>query len=180
MLVIASAAVVAAVVGAASAALIGPAQTAIAVTYPPPPTTTMAPPSGTTLTTKVNPALGQILADSRGMTVYTLANNGAPVLCTGVCATFWPPVTVPSGTSATAPPGVSGVSTVQNANGSQAAYQGFPLYNFSQDASPSDTNGEGINSFGGGWHTDRLPACTARPATAPPAGHRQRAAVRNP
>jgi len=172
-LALTAATVLAAAGGAASVASSGPAGATTAVAYPPPTSTTsitMAPAASTTVTTKSNPTLGEILADSRAMTVYTLTNGNAPVLCTGTCATFWPPVTVPAGTSPTAPPGVSGVSTVQNPNGDQVTYQGLPLYDFSQDTTPSDANGEGINSFGGVWHVVKLPACTAGPSSPAPSG----------
>ena len=33
----------------------------------------------------------------------------------------------------------------------QATYNGHPLYTFVGDKQPGDTNGEGLNAFGGGW-----------------------------
>ena len=97
--------------------------------------------------------IGTILADGNGITLYTLMNNGQPVLCTGTCATIWPPLTVASSmTPVTGPAGVTGLATVSNANGSAVTFQGAPLYRFAFDHTPSDVNGDGIVSFGGTWH----------------------------
>ena len=107
----------------------------------------------TVVTAKSNPTFGTILADSSGMTMYTLMNNGQPVLCTGACAAVWPPLTVASaGTPATGPAGVTGLGTTSNANGSAVTFQGAPLYRFANDHSPADANGDGIVAFGGTWH----------------------------
>jgi predicted lipoprotein with Yx(FWY)xxD motif len=120
-----------------------------------------------TVTTKVNPQFGTILADSASMTLYTLTNNGAPVLCSGVCTAFWPPLLMPTGqTTPTAPPGVTGVGTTTNANGDQVTYHGLPLYGFVQDHSPSDATGDGQMSFGGVWHVVVLSAASATPGSA--------------
>ena len=109
--------------------------------------------ASTVVTSKTDPRFGPILADGSGMTLYTLVNNGLPVPCTGVCAGVWPPLTVPTpATPVTGPPGVIGLSTMSNANGSAVTYQGEPLYRFAGDSSPSDSNGDGIVSFGGTWH----------------------------
>jgi predicted lipoprotein with Yx(FWY)xxD motif len=109
-------------------------------------------PGATVVTAKSNPTFGTILADSSGMTLYTLMNNGQPVLCTGACAAAWPPLTVASGTPVTGPPGVTGLGTTSNANGSAVTFQGAPLYTFVNDHSPSDANGDGIVAFGGTFH----------------------------
>jgi predicted lipoprotein with Yx(FWY)xxD motif len=34
----------------------------------------------------------------------------------------------------------------------QVTYNGHPLYLFSGDQKPGDTNGEGVNAFGGLWY----------------------------
>ncbi len=105
------------------------------------------------VTAKMTSQFGTILADGNGITLYTLMNNGQPVLCTGTCATIWPPLTVASSmTPVTGPAGVTGLATVSNANGSAVTFQGAPLYRFAFDHTPSDVNGDGIVSFGGTWH----------------------------
>jgi predicted lipoprotein with Yx(FWY)xxD motif len=150
------------------------------VTYPPPDSTTTTSTSTTSTTspsttttqagsagsgsttsrssslavlTKFNSTHGQLLADSQSMSLYTLTKNGAAVACTGQCAQFWPPFEAPQGTTVTAPPGVSGVGTTTAPDGNeQVTFRGLPVYRFIKDQSPADTNGEGIQSFGGIWH----------------------------
>ncbi len=117
-----------------------------------------APHAGSTVVTaKMNSTFGTILADGAGMTLYTLMNNGQPVLCTGTCAGAWPPLTVPSMmTPVTGPPGVTGLGTTSNANGVAVTFQGAPLYGFIGDHSPSDAKGDGVTVFGGTFHVVRI------------------------
>lgn len=115
--------------------------------------------------------LGAFLTDANGMTLYTLTNAGHPVACTGGCATFWPPLLLPAGvTSAKGSAGVTGLGVVSMDGGMQVTAHGDPLYRFSKDKAPGDTNGQGISSFGGVWHVaataSALPANS--PATTPP------------
>jgi predicted lipoprotein with Yx(FWY)xxD motif len=125
-----------------------------------------APHAGSTVVTaKMNSTFGTILADGAGMTLYTLMNNGQPVLCTGTCAGAWPPLTVPSMmTPVTGPPGVTGLGTTSNANGVAVTFQGAPLYGFVGDHSPSDAKGDGVTVFGGTFHVVRIMS-SAAPAT---------------
>jgi predicted lipoprotein with Yx(FWY)xxD motif len=45
------------------------------------------------------------------------------------------------------------VGTSARSNGKpQVTYNGHPLYLFSGDQKPGDTNGEGVNAFGGLWY----------------------------
>ncbi|HTK17683.1 MAG TPA: hypothetical protein VL769_14915 [Acidimicrobiia bacterium] len=120
--------------------------------------------------------MGALLVDAKAMTLYTLTNAGKPVACTGKCATFWPPLLLPPGaTAATGGAGVSGLGTVVMNGGMQVTEHGDPLYRFSQDKAAGDTNGEGINSFGGTWHVAKTSAAAdanppTTPATTAPAG----------
>jgi predicted lipoprotein with Yx(FWY)xxD motif len=91
--------------------------------------------------------------NAAGFTVYVfdadLASPGHSV-CNGACAQNWPPVAPPSG-SLPAP-----WSVVTRDDGSaQLAYSGRPLYLFAFDAHAGDTNGDGVNAFGGIWHIAR-------------------------
>ena len=124
--------------------------------------------ASTTVTEKNNPTFGTILADSAGKTLYTLTNNGSPVLCTGVCAQVWPPLTVPPGTAVTGPPGVCCLGSTPNANGDAVTYKGDPLYRYVNDSSPSDATGDGVMSFGGTWHVVRVAASSASTTTTAP------------
>jgi predicted lipoprotein with Yx(FWY)xxD motif len=121
--------------------------------------------------------LGAVLVDADGMTVYTLTNNGTAVACTGQCAIAWPPLLVANGTTTVAAAtGVTGLGTAAGEAGTQVTSDKLPLYRFSGDAAPGDTNGDGIANFGGVWHVVKAPASavvapapTAPPVTDPPA-----------
>src|SRR5438094_4954676 len=89
--------------------------------------------------------MGTILvAASNNHTVYTFDSDTPGVSkCSGGCATTWPPLTVPAGTTPTAGPGVTGqLGTITRSDGSlQVTYKGMPLYFFHSDAQAGDTKG---------------------------------------
>ena len=101
-----------------------------------------------------NENLGNILVDSQGRTLYLFrSDSGTKSACTGACAIDWPPL------RATGKPTVGGGATasivatsVRSDGKSQVTYNGHPLYLFSGDQKPGDTNGEGVNAFGGLWY----------------------------
>jgi predicted lipoprotein with Yx(FWY)xxD motif len=98
--------------------------------------------------------LGQILVDSQGRTLYLFAKDtGTQSECTGACASAWPPLqatgtpTVGSGADA------SLLGTTMRSDGSpQVTYAGHPIYLFSGDQNPGDTNGEGLVAYGASWY----------------------------
>jgi predicted lipoprotein with Yx(FWY)xxD motif len=90
------------------------------------------------------------LTNDKGWTLYYFTDDTATTsACAATpCTTNWPPYLsngIP--TSASKLAGSFGVQT--NANGSQATYNGHPLYTFAKDTGPGQTNGEGVN---GKWH----------------------------
>ena len=108
--------------------------------------------SATTITTHSGP-LGTYLTDGSGRTVYLFTPDSATASkCSGACLGLWPPVTtsgMPTGSDGVA---ASKLGTLTRSDGStQVTYAGHPLYYFSKDSAAGDTNGEGINNFGGGW-----------------------------
>ena len=142
---------------------------------PPPAATSttlhVASPAPVVLTARTS-TLGSVLVDAKGMTLYTLTNAGKPIPCTGQCATFWPPLLLPSGMmTAMGAKGVTGLGTASAASVLQVTENGAPLYRFSKDTAPGDTNGEGISSFGGTWRVAKVAskAAAAPPVTMPPA-----------
>ena len=98
-------------------------------------------------------SLGQILVDGNGKTLYLFeADTSAQSTCTGGCAQAWPPVTTNG-----APKGAGGASasllgtTARSDGTTQVTFGGHPLYSFTGDTKPGDTNGEGSTAFGAGW-----------------------------
>jgi predicted lipoprotein with Yx(FWY)xxD motif len=110
--------------------------------------------SGQVTVSAADSALGSILVDGRGMTLYLLTGDSADAsICTDACATAWPPLAV-SG-SATAGTGVDAakLGTISRPDGiSQVTYNGHPLYGFVKDKAAGDVNGQGIDKFGGIWY----------------------------
>jgi predicted lipoprotein with Yx(FWY)xxD motif len=104
-------------------------------------------------------ALGAILVDSAGKTLYFADGESAgSIKCTGECLGFWSPLT----TEGNAAPQASGdltkeFSMVKRSGGDmQVAYNGHPLYTFKLDKSAGDTMGNDFtDDFGGTtftWH----------------------------
>ncbi len=97
-----------------------------------------------------NTTYGPILTTAQGFTLYTFPSDRNGISsCTGSCASVWPALTVPSGTSPTSGPGVPGtVSAVAQPDGShQVTCDGSPLYTFVGDSSPGQATGNGVGGF---------------------------------
>jgi len=91
-------------------------------------------------------SLGKVLVDANGRTLYGLMNdsNGTPT-CVEACASTWPPLTV-DGTILPAKLDATIFSVVSRPEGSHQLKAGkWPLYRFSGDAAPGDTNGQGAD-----------------------------------
>ncbi len=90
-------------------------------------------------------ALGQILTDAEGMTLYLFTPDaqGAPT-CVDACAGTWPPLLVDDPKQIVAGDGVdvSLLATVDHPDGIQVTYGGWPLYLFSGDTVSGETNGQ--------------------------------------
>ncbi|MEX2159053.1 MAG: hypothetical protein WEB04_06575, partial [Dehalococcoidia bacterium] len=114
---------------------------------------TSAPGAFTTVVASENP-LGTILTTFDGYTLYTFDSDtaGTPT-CLDACANTWPPMV--SQGDPTGGQGVSGsLDLVERPDGvMQVTYDGTPLYMYSSDPSPGDTNGDGV---GGVWHVVTL------------------------
>jgi predicted lipoprotein with Yx(FWY)xxD motif len=129
------------------------------------PSTGAKPAAGAAVALKAaSSALGQILVDAQGRTLYAFTNDvNAQSTCTGTCAEAWPPQIVDE--SWTVAPGLdSGIfSTSARADGTLQLMAGkFPLYYFSGDAKPGDVNGQGS---GGVWFVV-TPSATTVPGPA--------------
>jgi len=93
----------------------------------------------------------KILVNQTGRTLYHLTSEkGKKFVCTGQCATVWPPLTVPKGTKPVAGPGImkSKLATIKRPDGRiQVTYYGLTLYRYSADSKAGQTNGEGIQKI---------------------------------
>jgi predicted lipoprotein with Yx(FWY)xxD motif len=98
-------------------------------------------------------SLGRILVDGTGRTLYLFEKDkNRRSACYGACAQYWPPVLSHGKPSARAGAKQSLVGTTRRRNGAmQVTYAGHPLYRYVGDTRPGQTNGAGLQDFGGGW-----------------------------
>ncbi len=97
-----------------------------------------------------DPKLGQILVDGKGMTLYIFTKDTPDKSnCSANCLKVWPPLltqgqpTLGSGVDA------SMIGNTTLADGSKiVTYNHMPLYLYTPDTKPGDTNGQGV---GGVW-----------------------------
>jgi predicted lipoprotein with Yx(FWY)xxD motif len=105
-----------------------------------------------------------LLVDQGGMTLYHFTRERTRhVLCTGGCASVWPPLLVSRGLRPLAGLGINRLKlgTIRRSDGQlQVTYAGFALYRFSGDAKPGDTKGQG---FGKAWFAVRPSGLLVRP-----------------
>jgi predicted lipoprotein with Yx(FWY)xxD motif len=112
-----------------------------------------APTSGRTVNV-ANTGLGQVLVNSQGRTLYLFGkDSGSTSACNGACATNWPPLGAKGKPTLGSGANTSLVGTIKRSDGTtQVTYNGHPLYLFKGDQKAGDTNGEGLNAFGGTWN----------------------------
>jgi predicted lipoprotein with Yx(FWY)xxD motif len=112
-------------------------------------------PSATGSTVSAQPtALGTILVDGQGRTVYVFANDtNTTSTCTASCATEWPPVPAPASLPQSLPGVTGALGTTTRADGNrQLTVAGHPVYTFAGDSAAGQTNGQGVNLNGGVWN----------------------------
>ena len=119
----------------------------------PTPAPATAPPSvAPSLFVASNMALGAVLVNAQGRTLYYFVpERGGRIVCTGPCTSAWPPLFAASmaPTAGAALPGQLGV--VARSGSGQVAYNHWPLYTFAGDARADQINGQGVFGFGGRW-----------------------------
>jgi predicted lipoprotein with Yx(FWY)xxD motif len=93
-------------------------------------------------------ALGNILVDSQGMTLYVFDRDSPDMSsCTGECLVNWPPFTVAAAGDLNAGEGVTGqlgTITREDDGTTQVTINGMPLYYYHEDAQAGDTNGQAV------------------------------------
>ena len=97
--------------------------------------------------------LDPVVVNGAGFTLYRFDKDTAHPSrsnCSGECATAWPPVLVaPGGKIFVDGVARSDVGVVKRDDGNlQVTIGGWPVYRFSKDLEPGDTNGQGV---GGTW-----------------------------
>ena len=89
-----------------------------------------------------------VLVDSKGMTLYTFDKDEAGTgksMCSGPCATNWPPLIAKADAKANGEYSV----LMREDGGKQWAYKGKPLYTWAKDKKPGDKTGDGFSNV---WH----------------------------
>jgi predicted lipoprotein with Yx(FWY)xxD motif len=110
------------------------------------------------LTTKTDSKVGQYLANSSGMALYTYGGDSSGVsTCTGSCLANWPAYQ-DTGATMGLPTGVSTIKRTDNGQ-TQYTYNGMPLYTFAGDSSGNVT-GNGVDNF-----SLAMPAAASTPST---------------
>jgi len=102
--------------------------------------------AASTAITTGNTALGTVLTNGKGLTLYTFDKDTAGISnCYDMCAANWPPLEA----SAKARP-QDEFGIIIRADGTrQWAHKGQPLYLWFKDAAAGDTTGDGVK---GVWH----------------------------
>jgi predicted lipoprotein with Yx(FWY)xxD motif len=118
-----------------------------------PPATDAAQAKGATVST-AKTSLGRILVNSHGRTLYMFEKDKkGKSACSGQCAANWPPLVTSGKPRVTRAARPSLVGTTKRADGRmQVTYNHHPLYTFVKDTKKGQTNGEGLNAFGGKWY----------------------------
>jgi predicted lipoprotein with Yx(FWY)xxD motif len=101
---------------------------------------------------------GSVLASSRGRTLYYYSADkpqSGKSVCTGTCATAWPPLAAPvKAPAGVRLPGKLGVIT-RPGGLKQVTLNGYPLYCYIGDKTAGQVTGNGI---GGAWHVIKIKA----------------------
>ena len=133
-----------------SAAIATTTNNSIITTATPNNTTVIATNAKLTVKISNNTTLGPYLINGSGYTLYTYSGdspNSGTSSCTGGCISIWPPFYTPTlvlqkGLNA------SEFGTITRAGGiKQLTYKGWPLYLYTGDSKPGQTNGEGVAGF---------------------------------
>jgi predicted lipoprotein with Yx(FWY)xxD motif len=138
-----------------------------------PETTTTAATSDANATVKVATTdVGKTLVDANGMTLYALEKDSKNMsTCVGGCATAWPPLTVTGKVVVAKGLDAEDFATFSRTDpaATQVTVYGAPLYTFSGDKAPGDTNGKTVPNWyvvgANGKKMEGAAAATTTPTT---------------
>ena len=112
-------------------------------------------------------ALGSVLVDARGRTLYLFdKDKHGRSACYGAYAAYWPPLL-----SSAKPRQARGVRAallglITRTDGKrQVTYAGHPLYRFIGDKDAGQTTGEGLTDFGAAWDAVAASGRSVEPIT---------------
>jgi len=106
--------------------------------------------AGSTVDVTTTTNFGAVLTNTQGFALYTYpSDHDGMSACNASCLAVWPAVTVATGTTPTAGPGVNGTvaAVVQSDGTDQVTYNGSPLYTFVGDTSPGEVTGNNVGGF---------------------------------
>lgn len=112
--------------------------------------------TATLVSTGTATGVGQVLVDSKGMTLYYFEKDkkgSGKSACSGACASAWPPLTSSSAAKAMSGVNSAMLGTIKRSDGTtQITYAGWPLYTFVEDKKPGEDNGTDSKAFGASWY----------------------------
>lgn len=100
------------------------------------------------------PKLGKVVVDSEGFTLYNFhKDKGGKPTCYGACEAAWPPLTTDGEPRAGEGAMAAKLGTAERKDGTlQVTYAGWPLYTYTGDSKPGETNGNDVDAFGAQWY----------------------------
>lgn len=101
-----------------------------------------------TLKLSHNDKLGDVLTDTKGMTLYLFTKDqGTTSVCYDACEQKWPALHTDGAPMALQGLDSSLLGTTERKDGTmQVTYNGHPLYYYYTDMNPGDTTGQGVGS----------------------------------
>jgi predicted lipoprotein with Yx(FWY)xxD motif len=118
------------------------------------------------------PSYKAVLENSGARSLYVLSTEkGASIKCSGGCLSIWPPLLVTSSTTSIAVGGgVKGtIGFVTRGSMKQVTFNSYPVYTYTGDNGPNQSNGENVAADGGTWTLASAGATTAGGTPVPPA-----------
>lgn len=108
-------------------------------------TTTAAPVETGAVLAAADSALGEIVVDDEGFTLYVfIPDDGSDSTCYDDCASAWPPLEGLAVATSSVDAALLGTSP-RTDGAQQVTFNGWPLYYFAVDAAPGDVAGQGVN-----------------------------------
>ena len=97
---------------------------------------------------------GRVLVDGHGHSLYLFERDrGGKSSCYGGCAGEWPPLIASGKPRAKSGVKAAWLGRTKRRDGRwQVTYRNHPLYTFAGDTGRGQTNGEGLDDFGGWWY----------------------------